>query len=622
MSPGLLAEFYAALSQSLPQQKAASFRKVAGSLIQVAAPAAKLLPYLGEVLADGAREVGELLTLPPPWQEAFKKASTELKQIAVPVLVVVDDVDRLQTDELLALLKVVRLLGRFPGVQYLLAYDEQTLFRSLETASLVGTDNRAAERFMEKIVQYPLLVPPLLGHQSMTRLEQGITRTLAAAGRQDIDPSRLSRVAHVLYTQFATPRAIDRFLAQLRHHLPMVAQDEIDDVDVILLTALRSAFPTVHGALPRWRSILLTGNTGEVTWNSEERRPEHEPADWTPLLSLAPLSDRADLRELMIALFPKLEQSNIISRSGQNGQCRICDEDYFERYFAMRIPANDVSDVRVRDAVGQAVLGDASQLRTLLLCTEDRRGYLAVSKAVQIALPVPVDDRLELLGVLAGLVDEVDDSFVGWSNTYERVLWWMSEILLGFGGALSGPDILATLTAASLRTKLNLWWQSIRRLESLTATPSWVGEVNDELTRESIEHSMQHLIHGVDAPLGDPGDWYIHFAWEQGGADELRARIVTALDEGSVSIGDLAARMVSTHVFMGVPGATYKLSEFKHDLWSRVAPDRDDPWYEAPLDTSIDEHDISWSNRRRYAQGRATRPQPERTGSSSGPADA
>lgn len=93
-----------------------------------------------------------------PWTVQFAETSAKLKELGVPVLVIADDIDRLQADELLTLLKIVRLLGRFGGVQYLLAYDDQTVFRALRTSSLVGTDSRAAEQFMEKIVQYPLLV--------------------------------------------------------------------------------------------------------------------------------------------------------------------------------------------------------------------------------------------------------------------------------------------------------------------------------------------------------------------------------------------------------------------------------------------------------------------------------
>jgi hypothetical protein len=604
---GLLAEFYAALSQALPPKRSESFRKAAGALAQVAAPAAKLIPYAGEALSAVVREGGERITESPPWQESFKKAADELKQLSVPVLVVADDVDRLQTGELLALLKVVRLLGRFPGVQYLLAYDEQTLFRSLQSASLVGIGNRAAERFMEKIVQYPLMVPPLLSHQLISRLESGITRTLADSGRQDIGTSRLSRVADVLQSQLSTPRAIDRFLAQLRHHLPMVDQEEIDDVDVILLTVLRVAFPTVYGELPRWRSVLLKGHTGEIKHGTHTL--EYEPADWAPLVAPVPPDDRADAEELLVTLFPKLRSKGVISYSGDEPR-RICHEDYFDRYFAIGIPAHDVSDAEVLAAVTAAAEGQGEGLRALLLSPDRSRAYLALSKAIRVNVPSTPAKRLELLRVLAGLADDLDHSAMRWFSASERAMVWMSEILLQLGSTVSAENVHDAIADASTLVQLRIWWTSSPRLDSLPESPSWTTAVNDRLTGAAIESFMANLLADDGASRDDPAGFYACFATARGGETKLLSRIESALKAGNISIAGLAARVVSTRTPMGVPDATSELSDFDNELWKVLAPDRNDPWYDLPIEASVDKDDVSWSNRRRYAQGRAKRPSP------------
>lgn len=81
------------------------------------------------------------------------------------VLVVVDDGDHLQHFERVSLLRVVRLLGRFPGVSYLLAYEEQTLLSNLRTTELGVGSRTDARLFLEKVIQYPVAVPPLLRRQ-------------------------------------------------------------------------------------------------------------------------------------------------------------------------------------------------------------------------------------------------------------------------------------------------------------------------------------------------------------------------------------------------------------------------------------------------------------------------
>jgi Cdc6-like AAA superfamily ATPase len=39
-----------------------------------------------------------------PWNDAFKKAASQIAELKTPVLVVADDIDRLQADDLMSLL--------------------------------------------------------------------------------------------------------------------------------------------------------------------------------------------------------------------------------------------------------------------------------------------------------------------------------------------------------------------------------------------------------------------------------------------------------------------------------------------------------------------------------------
>ena len=177
---GLLGDFFVSLSTALPADRAKQAREALGELAQLSAPAGQLVPYAGGVVSGAAKRVGVALKGPRPWDQAFDRAMVAVRTVDTPVLVVADDIDRLQADELAALLKVVRLLGRFGGVHYLLAYDEATLFSTLARAGLVREDDGGAHRFMEKIVQYPFIVPDLSSFQLLRRVELGIGEALGA----------------------------------------------------------------------------------------------------------------------------------------------------------------------------------------------------------------------------------------------------------------------------------------------------------------------------------------------------------------------------------------------------------------------------------------------------------
>jgi KAP family P-loop domain len=85
-----------------------------------------------------------------PFVTKFEKVVAAIEGADKNFLVVVDDIDRLHSEELLALFKAIRLLGRFDRVHYLLADDEQTILDVLESSDIANSDRRRAIAFLEK----------------------------------------------------------------------------------------------------------------------------------------------------------------------------------------------------------------------------------------------------------------------------------------------------------------------------------------------------------------------------------------------------------------------------------------------------------------------------------------
>jgi len=600
---GLLEDFYASLSSALPKDQRQKIRSALGTLAQVAAPAANAIPWAGAAVAAAAQAGGTALKQQPSWDVAFRKASDRLKDFGTPVLLIADDIDRLQTDELLALLKVVRLLGRFPGVHYLLAYDETTLYQTLSAAKLATGSDDAAARFMEKIVQYPLVVPPLLGSQLLSRLDQGIDLALADAGRRDIVSARLNGLVPVFLSQLATPRAIDRFLAQLRHHLPLVHQDEIDDEDVIILTLLRTTFPTLYLQLPRWRRELVTGHTDEMKRGSP--RIEYEAFDLDPLLRTVPERSQSDAKALIHDLFPMTARQSQWNRDSSTR--RVCNDRYFDRYFAMGIPTGDVSDVEVTAAVRQAAEGDARSLRRLLSGGPDRvQLVLEKAHAVSIAGDAKPTDgqRLALSAAVIEVLDDIPDKESNFSSPRERAVAWVAEIVGGVSDRASIDSIVALLEVTA---------RPVRAIEVLSFSrhwnprPIWADEVLDHFCDVAIDAFHHHMCSRDDASLLDFPGTLMHFLRQHGRTEQLQRVIGSSLRAGQFSIEDLAARFTHTRRLLGVPEAKWQLREFGQDDFDVLAPAADDPLYSATVER-VDLTDLSWKNRRAFVRGHVQRP--------------
>lgn len=606
---GLLGEFYSSLAQSLPKKKLRErARRVLAVTASVAAPAAALIPLAGQTAAEGARALGEALAKAPPWQEAFDKASQELKELQIPILVVVDDIDRLHVDELMALLKVVRLLGRFDGVQYLLAYDDETLHRSMSNSSPGSMSEGSAERFMEKIVQYPLFVPPMLQHQQLARLNAGLAEV--SRGDDGGSDGRLSALVECFLALLETPRAIDRYVAQLRHHLPLVPMNEIDDEDVQVLTLIRVSFPSLFNAIPRERNRLLSGNTGEMTAGRGSGAIEYEPFEIEPMLEAVRERQRDVARRLLCSLFPAVSKKGALTAYASSKRQSVHQEEYFDRYFSMGILDHDVSDTTVVAAVATAVGGDGSDLTKLIVGSTDDELRMRVIVKAATEENHPSDDagRLNLARVLTAISNQLPSDDNTPFSEQDQLLDWLALLILRLDKDTPEPTVKETVHGLETQTLRIRLWSKVERWVSRTYRdhlPTWYVETEELLADEAATDFLAHLQLGDDAPTGFGIGYQLHFAMRHD-LERIKSEVAELVESGKVHISVLASRITSA-VGSGRSKDWQLSPDFEQATFNMIAPPIDDAWYDEPAQ-SVDRRDLSWANRRKFAAGRVGRP--------------
>lgn len=111
---------------------------------------------------------------------AKRKAEEALRKAGRPVLVVMDDLDRLTPEELLVVFKLMRLVGHLPGVYYLISFDERTLLDVLQRSELVGNSEPRAREFLEKIVQVRLDLPAFRERDADLLVDRSLAAVLAS----------------------------------------------------------------------------------------------------------------------------------------------------------------------------------------------------------------------------------------------------------------------------------------------------------------------------------------------------------------------------------------------------------------------------------------------------------
>ncbi|ORI20820.1 hypothetical protein BJD99_07335 [Rhodococcus sp. 1163] len=422
----LTEEFYRAIAFAMPPGEHGDNAKrllntaapVAGAVLKAVAIAA-VEKYVGKGAVQDALKAGadaatdqagnftaDIKT--DPFTKRFSDISAAIDSAGRNVLVIVDDIDRLHADELLSVMKSVRLLGRFDRVHYLLSYDEETVIDVLRQSDLALENSARARRYLEKIVQYPFALPPIQ-QLHLAREFRDQLRAVAKAHSKESTDEAQDKTADSLFallpTDRLTLRSVFRLVTQVDIMLTLVGGDrEVDLFDATLITFIRLHYPRLYKEIPKWRTELLRrhpepGTNHQLTPEQKER----EVAELTD--SNDSLENRTAYR-LLVSLFPHtLPRPKGFYSSRSASRCQIRERDHFDRYFAFGIPAQDVRNTDVRsDFTHLASTGTWSSASVIRDClSEQQRRDLVCGKILQ-HLDVIVDCAPESLAQAAHLI--------------------------------------------------------------------------------------------------------------------------------------------------------------------------------------------------------------------------
>ncbi|MGQ3283912.1 KAP family P-loop NTPase fold protein [Bosea sp. (in: a-proteobacteria)] len=181
-------------------------------------------------------------------RERLRAALANLK--GQKLVVVIDDLDRLTPSEAVEMVSLVKNLGDLPNVVYILSYDENKLSNLINQSLQIN-----GIEFLEKIVQYPVHLPPLEEDQILGLVNFDIIKILNNISSED--SRRLGQAwYYVIRLYLKTPRDVRRLM-----NLYSVAwsglSDYADPIDLLLLEALRLHEPAVYAWIRRNLTIIV-----------------------------------------------------------------------------------------------------------------------------------------------------------------------------------------------------------------------------------------------------------------------------------------------------------------------------------------------------------------------------
>ena len=251
-----------------------------GTLTTLASTAmAAIDPTLSVAAAAGV--AGRMGKMVRPPKRSVEELKTNLhtclgdiaeKDISFRILVLIDDMDRLDPEDALEVLRLVKAVADFPAVNYLLCYDREALAKSLSKSALISDGNA----YLEKIIQFSFKVPPLEPFQLRAWLRRGIN---------DLFPNQIqngSRRAEVVLDAWAgrllrTPRDVKRLLFAVRTIWPAL-ESKADLLDLVWLQMIKEKASTDEANLYSWLTgylqsldALAIGGTVSGTYEAQKK---------------------------------------------------------------------------------------------------------------------------------------------------------------------------------------------------------------------------------------------------------------------------------------------------------------------------------------------------------------
>ncbi|MFT5494013.1 MAG: putative KAP-like P-loop ATPase, partial [Limisphaerales bacterium] len=312
----------------------------AGEIVESAGHALGEVGKVGGQAATAADSVDE--SREQSLAELKASLSEEMRELDSPVLCVIDDIDRLTSDEIREVFQLVKANADFPNLIFLLLFD-----RGIVGGALDSVSNGKGDQFLEKIVQVLFHVPQPSLKAVHGALFAGLNRQL---DRFDLSETWIQQRwgevwADGLSEYFHNLRSVYRFLASYTFQVEQFRRkrtSEVNLLDLVVLEVLRLFEPRFYEIIARNKN-LFTGVEKRVMFFKEEEALKARKEELEELLKCVEQDRRSRVSRLVENLFPLLggpPEHDCLER-----EARVGHSAYFDRYFTLSLSDDDVSQV-------------------------------------------------------------------------------------------------------------------------------------------------------------------------------------------------------------------------------------------------------------------------------------
>ncbi len=281
----LVAAFFTELETTLQdsdggrEDAVGALRKYAGKVLGVAPSVLRLAGKVGGLIVPGAAAGADASASAAEWIASLvgndNGASSTIAQLKgelhgklracdKKIVVFIDDIDRMDSEEICCIFKLVKLCADFPNTVYVLAFDPDPVAKALaKVYPDVGSQGEegTSRKFLEKIVQMGVPLPPTDKSVLRTLVIEELYQAVAAHGKAPGQKEKdvlLAAYMHTLDHCISTLRQGKRYLNVAVSSLAAL-WGRVNPWGLFLMEGLRVFFPKVYRRIPEYSDYVVKG---------------------------------------------------------------------------------------------------------------------------------------------------------------------------------------------------------------------------------------------------------------------------------------------------------------------------------------------------------------------------
>ena len=292
-----------------------------------------------------------------------------LKELDKKIIIIVDDIDRLTDKETEFIFRLTKGIADFDNLIYILMYDKNVVSRSLEKFK-----SENGEKYLNKIIQYPLAVPKPHRVTILKLLNEEldvILNDIQSSGKKYFfDKDKRSHLLLPIINKYIkTVRDINQIINIISFEYPLICE-EINFIDFFIITIIRLKNATLYDMIKNQPDTFFVNpkNVFEPKKVAEKLKENFENE----------LKKFHSYEDLLKIIFPALTEyditysdENIFYASHNNKY--ICDIYYFENYFSFVIADDKLSMIEYYDIKDKLISSDYEAFKTIILKVDNEQ---------------------------------------------------------------------------------------------------------------------------------------------------------------------------------------------------------------------------------------------------------